>query len=103
MGKNRILGALGNRIGNVVVHKMLAKYTNRPESIEHLRKEEDEYRKGVVKESKKYHWNEKEKEELKYIAIKFFINRNVAKYKEILFPQKEVEDCIDEEIKKLEL
>jgi len=44
MGKNRTIKILGNIMGNLVVHKILVKYTNKPESINHLKSEIEAYR-----------------------------------------------------------
>ena len=33
MGKNKLIKSLGKRIGNIVIHKILMKYTNKPESF----------------------------------------------------------------------
>ena len=48
MGKNRIIKILGNIIGNIAVHKILVKYTNKPESINHLSEEVATYRDNAI-------------------------------------------------------
>ena len=58
MGKNSALKTLGKIIGNVVLHKMLAFYTNRPESMSHLLNEEIEYRASAIKSAREFNWNE---------------------------------------------
>ena len=98
MGKDSILKTLGKRIGNVVLHKLLIKYTNRPESISHMNKEEFEYRNSAIKDSKKYNWNEEDRKQIKYVAFDFLVNKMNKKYLDVNFPLKEAEGLIEEEI-----
>jgi len=43
MGKNSVMKSLGKCVGNVALHKILTRHTNRPESIQHLRDEIRDY------------------------------------------------------------
>lgn len=101
MGKNSALKTLGKRIGNVVLHMLLGKYTNRPESTDHLEREEATYRDSAVKDAKKYNWNEKDKEALRKEALDFIEQRAIAKYPDVNIPLGEAEELIDEEIEDL--
>ena len=101
MGKNSSLRTLGNVIGNVVLHKMLGRYTNKPESVSHLINEENEYRASAIKEARKFNWNEKDKQEVKIAAIQFFRNKSIKKYSDVRLPLGEAEVLIDKEIKDL--
>ena len=103
MGKNRALKTLGKIIGNVILHKMLAKYTSKPESITHLMNEENEYRVTAISNAKKFNWNEKDKQEIKTIAIGFFKNKSAGKYPDVNLPLEEAKILIDKEIKDLGL
>ena len=69
MGKNRIIQSLSKRIGNVALHKVLKKNTNKPESIPRLEKEIIEYRLNASEDFSLYNWNEKDKEIIKTRAI----------------------------------
>ena len=80
MGKNSAIRTLGKRVGNVVLHKMLVKYTNKPESRKHLQNEEITYRDSAIKDAKEYNWNKEDYKELKIIAIKFIKNKSSKKY-----------------------
>ncbi len=73
-------------------------YTNRPESLRHLENEESEYLDVTIKNSKKYNWNEKDKQSLKIIAIEFVKNKIDKKYDDVNFPLSEVEILAEEEI-----
>ena len=87
----------------MVLHKLLIIYTNKPESKGHLQNEEITYRDEAIKESKKYNWNEKDKEELKLIAIAFIKNKKENKYADVKFSISETEKLVTEEIENLKL
>jgi len=103
MGKNRILKTLGKRIGNVVLHKLLVKYTNRPESKGHLESEEIIYRDDAIKDSMKYNWNSDDKKLLKEIALEFIKNKKETKYNDVEFFLVEASEFVKKEIESLEL
>lgn len=98
MGKNKVLRTLGKRIGNTVLHKLLVKYTNIPESISHLENEELEYRDAAIKEAKRHHWNMEDKDLIKTEAINFIKDRKDKRYPDILFPLEEAKKLVEEEI-----
>jgi hypothetical protein len=103
MGKNSVIKTLVKRIGNVVLHYLIAKNTKRPESIMHLKKEEITYRDAAIKESKEYNWNESDKREIKKIAINFIKNKHAIKYPDVNLSYQEAESLIEKEIKDLNL
>ena len=103
MGRNRVIKTLGKRIGNVVLHKLLIKYTNRSESKIHLESEEIEYRNAAIKDAKLYHWNSKDKQIIKLQAIDFIKDKLIKKYDDINFPLSEAEVLLDKEMKNLRL
>ena len=103
MGKNSALKTLGRRLGNIVLHRMLVKYTNKPESVSHLANEETEYRAAAIIDAKKFNWNEKDKQELKIVAIGFFKNKSIKRYKDVKLPLEEAKTLISQEIIDLNL
>jgi hypothetical protein len=103
MGKNSIIKTLGKRIGNVILHSLLVKHTNRPESKSHLKNEEVTYRDAAVKEAKKYNWNEKDKGEIKQIAFEYIKSKHDSKYFDVSFSDAETEKLVDKEINDLKL
>ena len=98
MGKSRVIKILGNIIGNVVVHKILVKYTNKPESVHHLDEEIGTYRDNALEMAQEFNWNEKDKNKIKQETLKNF-NKRIKKYKDVKFPILEVNKLIDETIK----
>lgn len=96
MGKNRIIRILGNIIGNVVVHKILLKYTNKPESIPHLKNEIIDYRDNSLEKASEYNWSEKDKNIIKEEALKNFYKKMETKYPDVKFPKEEIPGLIEE-------
>jgi hypothetical protein len=85
MGKNSAIKTLGKRIGNIVLHNLLVKHTNRPESRGYLQSEAIEYRNAAIKDAKKYNWNHDDKRELKIAAINFIEQKKAKKYVDVNF------------------
>lgn len=103
MGKNSVVKTLGKRIGNVILHSLLVKHTNKPESIAHLQNEEATYRDESIKEAKKYNWNEEDKLAIKAQAMEFIKNKKSTKYPDVNFPIDEADKLVEEEIINLKL
>ena len=98
MGKNRIIKILGNIIGNVVCHKILLKYTNKPESIHHLSEEIGTYRDNALEIAQEFNWSDKDKIKIKKEALKNF-NKRIKRYEDVKFSNSEVNRLVDETIK----
>ena len=99
MGKNRIIKILSNIIGNIVVLKILVKYTNKPESISHLSEEVGTYRDSAIETAQEFNWNDKDKSRIKQDALKKFKKDMERYYSDVKFPSNEPEKLIDETIK----
>src|SRR3990170_3046466 len=98
MGKNRTIKILGNIIGNVVVHKIVVKYTHKPESINHMAREVGVYGENAAEVAQEFNWSEKDKIKISQEALKRF-NKDMEKYyKDVIFPISEVHKLIDETI-----
>ena len=98
MGKNKLIKSLGKRIGNTVIHKILIKYTNKPDSVQYLENEADAYRDNVLESSQDFNWSDKDKEEIKELALDKF-NKDMKKfYADVEFPEGEPEKFIKETI-----
>ena len=97
----RFLTSLGKRIGNVVVHKILVKYTNKPESIHYLESEVETYRDNVLEIAQEYNWNEKDLIRIKKEALDKFTGDMANFYKDVNFPIEDVLKLIEETIKEV--
>ena len=70
MSKKKIRGELAKHIGMRVAHEIILKLTNRPESIEGLKKEMKLYDDLSVDTIEKGNWNLNDLEEIKELALK---------------------------------
>ncbi|OGJ21592.1 hypothetical protein A3K73_02865 [Candidatus Pacearchaeota archaeon RBG_13_36_9] len=91
MGKNRVIKSLGKNIGNLVVHKILAKYTNNPEAVEHLRHEIIAYRENTKEIAESFNWNDSEIAEIKLEAMDALEKEMHRDYPDVNFPMEEAE------------
>ena len=101
MGKNRIIKILGNVIGNIVVHKILIKHTNKPESLNHLESEVDAYRDNALEIANEFNWNKKDLEEIKSEALKKFEKDMKKYYSDVKFPINESDKLIEKTLKEI--
>jgi hypothetical protein len=98
MGKNRIIKILGHIFGNIVVHKILIRHTNKPESIHHLSKETEAYGENASEVAEEFNWNDKDKIKIFEEALKRFNNSMKKYYSDVNFSEDEVFDLINETI-----
>lgn len=101
MGKNRDIESLIRLIVNTIVHEIVAKHTNKPESRHFLETEIIEYRGMTEKAVGQYHWNDKDKEYIREKAMEKIKEKMEFKYSDVAFSVKEAEKLLDEEIKEL--
>jgi len=93
MGKNSAIKSLGRCIGNVVMHKLLLKHTNKPESKHHLDSEIVEYSADAFEKAQEFTWNEKDKEEIKLKAIAR-VSRLREYYPDVKLDDKEIDKVV---------
>lgn len=96
MGKNRTIKIIADLIAGMVAHKILLKHTNKPESINHLETEIDNYRGTITDYISEFNWNIYDKEEIKAEARKS-LNKELKKphFIDVRFNKKETEDLIN--------
>lgn len=87
--------SLGKCMGNIVLHKMLVRHTNKPESINHLQKEIEEYTNDVLQKAAEFNWNDYEKDEIANIALESFKKR-ILLYPDVVYDEREIEELVDE-------
>lgn len=100
MGKNKIIKILGNILGNVIVHKILVRYTNKPESVHYIAEEIGTYRENALEIAQEFNWNMEDKDKIKQETLRNFKKR-IKKYKDVKFPISDATKLIDETIKEL--
>ena len=103
MGKIRVIKILGNIIGNIVVHKILVKHTNKPESVNHLSEEIGTYQDNALETAQEFNWNEKDKAKIEALALEQFKREVKKKYNDVKFPMNEAEKLIKETMDELML
>lgn len=74
------------------------KYTNKPESLNYLKSEVETYRDNVLESSQEFNWSDKDKLEIKTLALEKFNKDMKNFYGDVKFPEKEPEKLIDETI-----
>lgn len=100
MGKNSVIQSLGRCIGNVVMHKLLALHTNKPESKHHLNTEVIEYSADAFEKAQEFTWSEKEKKKIKIKALKR-MKRLKEYYPDVMFNEEEAEKLVLETMKEM--
>jgi hypothetical protein len=98
MGKNRAIKILGNVFGNIVLHKILVKHTNKLESLHHLKSEVEAYRDNALEQSGEFNWNASDIEEIKLEALTSFKSDIKKYYPDVKFTIEEAENLVEETI-----
>ncbi len=98
MGKSRTIRILGNIVGNIVVHKIVIKHTNKPESVSHMTKEVGVYGENASEIAQEFNWNDEDKLKIHMEALKKFNHNMEQYYSDVVFSEKEALISIDETI-----
>ena len=101
MGKNRDRESLIRLIVNTIVHKIVLKNTNKPESKHFLSSEIIEYIGQTEKMVEQHHWNEIDKGHIREKTLKKIKEKMENKYSDIDFLMKEAERLADIEIEEI--
>lgn len=96
MGKNRVRGSLAGIITNIIVHKIVARHTNRPESSPFLEAEIIEYIGQAKKASEEFNWNDEDREYIEHKSIKQAMEILGRKYPDVEYTEKEVINAAEE-------
>lgn len=89
MGKNRDLESLIKLIVNIVVHEIVIRHTNRPESKHFLDSEIIEYRSQTEKTAKSHNWNNEDKKYVEEKALEKIKEKLGFKYPDINYSEQE--------------
>ncbi len=101
MGKNRTRESLIREVANIVVHEIITKHTNKPESVHFLESETIEYRHRAQKTSKTYNWNADDKEYIEKKALKLTKEKLAVKYPDVKYLEQEAISMLNEIIKNI--
>ena len=103
MGKKHSIKSLVNSIASVAVHKILVKYTSKPESRKHLEGEIGTYSEEVLNKSEDYSWSRQELDEIKIRAISVTRNKLSNKYPDININDRELKEFVIDTMQELHL
>lgn len=98
MGKNRDIKSLVRLIVNTIVHEIVLKHTNKPESKHFLNSEVVEYRNQTEKMAEQHNLGNKEKEQIREKALKKIKEKLAFKYPDVSFQIKEAKKLINREM-----
>ena len=101
MGKKSSIESLSKLIANVVIHKILVKHTNKPESINYLEHEIIEYRDVAITAAQEFNWNKEDLLIIKSSSLNKFKKEMIKRYPDVSYPLEEAEDIILETIKEV--
>ncbi|MBI2630232.1 hypothetical protein HYW76_03955 [Candidatus Pacearchaeota archaeon] len=99
MGKNSDIESISNSISKTILHELLIEYTNKPESLNHLEKEEIEYRGQSIKKIDKAGIDEEDQKIIRIKVVNKIANRLKIRYPDILISGDVIEKKVDEELK----
>lgn len=101
MGKNRDRESLIRLIANLVIHEILVRHTNKPESKHFLSSEIIEYRSQAEKASEEHNWSYSDKEYVKEKALKMIKERLASKYSDVSYSEQELAEKLKEIIEEV--
>jgi len=101
MGKNSDRESLIRLLANTLVHEILAKHTNRPESRHFLSSEIAEYRGQTEKAAENYNWNDEDRNFIKEKALQKVKEKLFNKYPDVNYSEEEVMLMLDKMIKEI--
>ncbi|MBS3079452.1 hypothetical protein J4218_04980 [Candidatus Pacearchaeota archaeon] len=97
MGKNAIIKIIADKIGGLTAHKILVKYTNKPESIPHMMSEIENYRGIILDYLTEFNWNTNDKKVIKEKALQCLKNElKRPHFNDVRFPIEEADKLIGE-------
>ena len=102
MGKTAIIKSLAKCIGNVVLHKIVLRHTNMPESFKHLQGEIRDYTSDAFEKSQLYTWTNEEKEEIK-AKSKIRVKNSLERYLDVSCDESEIDSFLTETIDEMSL
>jgi hypothetical protein len=101
MGKDRSIKILGNVVGNLALHKILIRHTNKPESLGHLEREVEAYRDNALEMGSESNWNDSDLARIKSEALANFKKDIKKYYPDVKFPIDEPEELINEILREI--
>jgi|SRR3989344_545823 len=96
MGKHQDRESLIFSIVKTIVHEIVARHTNRPESVHFLRSEVTEYRSQTEKSADNYNWNNEDRKYIEEKALKMIKERLAVKYSDVSYSEHELSKILSD-------
>ncbi|OGJ20408.1 hypothetical protein A3K73_00145 [Candidatus Pacearchaeota archaeon RBG_13_36_9] len=96
MGKNKAIKSLGNILSNLAIHKILVRYTNKPESLHHLESEIIAYIDTAWEQAGEFNWSDSDVEEIRSEVLTDFKRDIKRYYPDVRFTMEEAETIVEE-------
>jgi hypothetical protein len=102
MGKNSTIKTIADLIAGMVAHRILIKYTNKPESIHHMESEINNYRGTISNFMTEFNWNSDDKKKILEESKKS-LEKELKKphFNDVIFPAMEKDKILDEIIREM--
>lgn len=98
MGRNKDIESISSSLANTILHVIIAVHTNKTESINHLNKEEIEYRAQSLKKINEMNLTDNDKKAIKEKIIRKIKNKLVSKYPDISVSEESINNAANEEL-----
>jgi len=102
MGKNRTIKTIADLIAGMITHRILTKYTNKPESIHHMESEINNYREIMMGFMSEFNWNNEDRKKILEESKKS-MEKELKKphFSDVKFPSWEKEKILEEIMKEM--
>ncbi|MEK6860152.1 MAG: hypothetical protein AABX54_05050 [Nanoarchaeota archaeon] len=102
MGKNRTIKNLADLMAGMIAHRILTKYTNKPESIHHMESEINNYREIISNFRMLFNWNSDDKKRI-FEETRKSLEKELKKehFRGVKFPSSEKEKILNEIMKEM--
>jgi hypothetical protein len=102
MGKNRTIKTIADLIAGMIAHRILTKYTNKPESTHHMESEINNYRGIIINFKSQFNWNSEDKKNILEESKKSLENElKKPHFNDVKFPSSEKERILNEIMKEM--
>src|SRR3989344_2536952 len=101
MGKKSSIKSIVRIVANISIHKILIKYGNKPEPINHLTSEISTYRDTALLNAQEFNWNKEDKLEIEADSIKIFKKEISRRYPDVKFQMPDAERIIIQTIEEV--
>src|SRR3989338_5237098 len=96
MGKHQDRESLTFSIVKTIVHEIVVRHTNRPESVHFLKSEVIEYKSQTDKVAESYNWNNEDRRYMEEKALKMIKEKLAMKYSDVSYSEEELKKILSD-------